>query len=133
MSTAASHKLMPRLVVQGKGARAVRYQACGSDDPIFLHPRSALHRAAPDLVAFTSLQQTEKRTYMTGVTAVDAQWLPEVGCPLAQFRGPVDRPAPAYNAQRDQVLAWFEVAYGVHGWELPLHAGAAFSVTLCTR
>ena len=33
---------------------------------VFLHPASALHKAAPQRVVFSQLVQTDKRIYMTG-------------------------------------------------------------------
>ena len=46
--------------------RAVRYQPASGEEAVFLHPRSALHRAAPQLLAFAELVRTEKRPYMSG-------------------------------------------------------------------
>jgi ATP-dependent RNA helicase DHX37/DHR1 len=109
--------------VQGKGARAVRYQSCISDDPIFLHPRSALHKTAPNYVAYGGLLATDKRTYMSCVSAIDPAWLAEAGAPLARLSAPLPQPPPAYSVREDAVLAWREVSYGAHGWALPLHAG----------
>lgn len=102
----------------------MRYQSCTSDAPIYLHPRSALHRAAPDYVAYAGLLATEKRTYMHGVTAIEPEWPVDTGGALARLSAPLAQPPPAYNAKRDAVLAWCEAAYGTHSWPLPLHAGA---------
>ena len=49
-----------------KGKRAVRYQACGRQGYIFLHPRSNLHSTAPEFVVYTQLISTPKRPYMAG-------------------------------------------------------------------
>jgi hypothetical protein len=56
------------LAAGGKGGgRAVRYQpAAAAPEEVFLHPRSALAAAAPDMAVYTELLQTEKRAYMAG-------------------------------------------------------------------
>lgn len=46
--------------------RAVRYQPAAGEEAVFLHPRSALHRTPPQLLAFAELVRTEKRPYMSG-------------------------------------------------------------------
>ena len=33
---------------------------------VFLHPSSALHKAAPELLVYSQLVQTDKRIYMSG-------------------------------------------------------------------
>ena len=45
--------------------RAVRYQTACGEEQVYLHPRSALHRKAPELVVFSELIRTEKRPYMS--------------------------------------------------------------------
>lgn len=116
-------------LLQGK-RRAVRYQGCSLEEEVFLHPRSALHRSAPDLVLFQSLLRTDKRTYMQAVSAVEPPWLADVGGALAQVSAPLSEPRPAYSVARDKVLAWFDCKYGMHAWPLPAHAGA-FRKLLC--
>jgi len=48
--------------------RAVRYQLAAGEEAVFLHPRSALHRAPPQLLTFAELVRTEKRPYMSGAS-----------------------------------------------------------------
>ena len=38
-----------------------------TDEPVFLHPRSALARAAPEFVAYTQLVRNAKRPYLAGL------------------------------------------------------------------
>lgn len=61
------------LAAAGKaGSRAVRYQPAAATpaEQVFLHPRSALAAAAPDMAVYTELLQTEKRAYMSGGCAL---------------------------------------------------------------
>jgi len=48
--------------------RARRAQA--TDEPVFLHPRSALARAAPEFVAYAQLVRGPKRPYLAGAARV---------------------------------------------------------------
>lgn len=50
--------------------RAVRYQTATGEEQVYLHPRSALHKAPPELVVFSELIRTEKRPYMSGAPAI---------------------------------------------------------------
>jgi ATP-dependent RNA helicase DHX37/DHR1 len=112
------------IVVQGKSSRAVRYQSCRLETELYLHPRSFLQKTAPDYLVYLALTRTEKRTYMGTVTAVDAAWLAEA-CPgVADISGPSPEVKASYNVKRDCVVAWCHVAYGIHRWQLPMHARA---------
>ncbi|KAG2437050.1 hypothetical protein HYH02_011311 [Chlamydomonas schloesseri] len=103
---------------------AVRYQpACLPDpgDHVFLHPRSALHGSAPELVVYGGLLRTDKRPYMAGLTAIEPEWLTESGTPLCVLsEEPLADPPPAYRGgATDAVVAYREARYGLHGWALP--------------
>jgi ATP-dependent RNA helicase DHX37/DHR1 len=90
-----------------------------------MHPRSALHKSAPDFVVHQMLTDTERRTYMSVLTAIDVAWLPEAGHAMSSFSAPLRNPPPAYNASADDVFAWHEVKYGMHAWDLPLFPGVS--------
>ncbi len=47
-------------------ARAVRYTPHALDEQVYMHPQSALAKAAPEFVAYTQIVRTAKRPYMTG-------------------------------------------------------------------
>lgn len=79
----------------GKGrARAVRYAPHALDEAVFLHPRSALARAAPELVAYAELVRTDKRPYMAGAHSarsmlrLDQLRQPSVETPSASIMRP---------------------------------------------
>jgi len=52
----------------GESPRTRRAQA--TDEPVFLHPRSALARAAPEFVAYAQLVRGPKRPYLAGAARV---------------------------------------------------------------
>ncbi|CAL8464255.1 g3790 [Coccomyxa elongata] len=107
-------------LITSKGrARAVRYTPHALDEQVYMHPQSALAKAAPEFVAYTQIVRTAKRPYMTGVTEVDARWLATVAEPLVQLSAPLDAPAPHYSSAADAVVATHAATFGRHGWPLP--------------
>ncbi|KAI8463435.1 MAG: P-loop containing nucleoside triphosphate hydrolase protein [Monoraphidium minutum] len=104
---------------EGRKRHAVRYQPCGLDEEVFLHPRSSLHAAAPEYVSYLQLVRGAKRPYMSGLTPLEPAWLAACGTPLAALSPPLADPPPAYSPDADAVLAWHDVAYGPRGWPLP--------------
>lgn len=107
----------------GRGHRAVRYRACSLDEDIYLHPTSSLSRRCPEYVIYTDLLRTEKRPYMSRVTAIDPQWLADSSSPLRTVSEPLEEPAPQYRPRQDAVICWRNASYGRHAWPLPLTAG----------
>ena len=101
--------------------RALRYTPCSLlDQDIYLHPRSILHKSAPQFLVYTELVRTAKRPYMSGLTAIDPSWLSECGSPLAVLSDPLDAPPPFYCPKpQDCVMAWHQVTYGKSSWSLP--------------
>ncbi|GAQ88491.1 DEAH-box RNA helicase [Klebsormidium nitens] len=139
-----ARKLRPGESVPGeleaeKSRRAVRYQACSAPGVVFLHPGTSAARDAPDFVCYADLVQTEKRTYMQGVTAVDVRWLPVEASALCQLSKPLADPPPWYESATDRIMCWMQPTFGPQQWSLPLHATelkpgkaktAAFAVAL---
>lgn len=109
--------------MQGKSSRAIRYQSCSHDVDLFMHPRSFLHKRAPEYVVYLGQTRTEKRTYMHTMTCVDPDWLVKTGYAVCSISDPTPAVAPAYDPALDCVLAWCHVNYGMHAWPLPMHAG----------
>lgn len=54
-----------------------------------------------------------------GVTEIDAHWLEEVFTPLCHVSPPLVDPPPGYLPKKDAVMAWHDVTYGKHDWQLP--------------
>ncbi|CAD7700877.1 unnamed protein product [Ostreobium quekettii] len=114
-----SVEYLKRLREEGRAVRAVRYQSCGVEDLIYMHPRSMLRHRVPEFVVYTEVLSSKKRPYMSWVTAVDPSWLPEIGTPLCGLSEPLDDPAPFYTPQRDAVMCYRTPKYGRLEWELP--------------
>ena len=55
----------------------------------------------------------------TGITEIAAHWLVSAAAPLCSVSAPLDEPQPQYVAKADAVMAWHEVSFGRHQWELP--------------
>lgn len=97
--------------------------------PLFVHPGSAVASETtsgmPGWVVFTDVitsSAAHGRTFMRGVTAVEAGWLPELaaGTPLVRYGPPLDSPLPLYDAAADCVMASVVPRFGDHSWTLPV-------------
>ena len=59
-------------IKQGR-TRAVRYTPQALAENVYLHPQSALAKAAPEFVVYTQILRTEKRPYLAGVNVLAIQ------------------------------------------------------------
>eukprot|EP00249_Psilotum_nudum_P022320 c28469_g1_i1 orf=694-4590(-) len=105
----------------GKCHKAVRYQACAVEEPVFLHPSSVLAKFAPEFVVYTELIQTSK-LYMRGVTLVEPKWLVSYATTFCTFSKPLAEPPPWYATSSDQVMCWVSPCFGPYLWQLPLQS-----------
>eukprot|EP00892_Ulva_mutabilis_P012877 jgi/Ulvmu1/9962/UM059_0010.1 len=117
-----SRAQLDAFAAQGKGSRAIRYQSCSHGSDLFIHPRSFLHKCAPDYVVYLGQTSTEKRTYMHTLTCADPAWLVTTGLAMCDISDPAPEVSPAYDPATDRVLSWCHATYGVHAWPLPMHA-----------
>uniref|UniRef100_A0A8C1R271 DEAH (Asp-Glu-Ala-His) box polypeptide 37 n=1 Tax=Cyprinus carpio TaxID=7962 RepID=A0A8C1R271_CYPCA len=62
------------------------------DDPVFIHPSSALHKTLPEFVVYQEIMETTKM-YMRGV-CVCAEWIPKLLPQYCHFSSPEESPAP---------------------------------------
>lgn len=46
--------------------RAVRYMPQALDEDVYLHPQSALAKAAPEFIVYMQILRTDKRPYLAG-------------------------------------------------------------------
>ena len=89
------------------------------NDEIFLHPSSCLsHQAAPHLAVFQDLVRTSQ-VYMKGLTAIkDPAMLATAGAHLCSFSKPLEKPAPRYDSDRDQIICYARPRFGDRSLEL---------------
>ncbi|XP_060737002.1 probable ATP-dependent RNA helicase DHX37 [Tachysurus vachellii] len=88
------------------------------DEPVFIHPSSALHKELPEFVVYQEIFETTKM-YMRGVCAVQPDWIPKLLPQYCHFSGPEQNPASWYctlsgNVKCQQKSTFFRV-----GWKLP--------------
>jgi ATP-dependent RNA helicase DHX37/DHR1 len=110
---------------RSSGSKATRYLPALLDRSVYLHPSSALGKAAPEYVLYADLIQTEKRPYVAGATAIDAAWLATDAKALVSLSAPLDDPPPRYAPARGAVIAFRAATFGRHRWRLPLVASVA--------
>uniref|UniRef100_A0A8C7YRA4 RNA helicase n=1 Tax=Oryzias sinensis TaxID=183150 RepID=A0A8C7YRA4_9TELE len=63
------------------------------DDPVFIHPSSALFKKLPEFVVYQEITETSKM-YMRGVSAVEAEWVPQLLPQYCHFGAPLESPLP---------------------------------------
>lgn len=134
----------PSSFVRGRDLAQVRPRAapCGSPQPLI--PLLS-HWQAPDFVMYREVVEGARcaraaraahpggaahpgprfrvrRTYMRGVTAVDPSWLASLsaGTPMVEHSGPLESPAPVFDAQADELKCYVKAVFGARHWELPL-------------
>ena len=56
---------------------------------------------------------------LTGISEIEPHWLVEVATPLCHRSPPLEDPLPRYVAKHDAVMAWQDVTFGLHAWQLP--------------
>jgi ATP-dependent RNA helicase DHX37/DHR1 len=60
------------------------------------------------------------QNFLTGVSAIQSSWLPNLGKTLTTITKELDDPAPYYDAQRDKLMCYARPIYGPQRWELPV-------------
>ena len=101
---------------------AVRYAAEATDEPVFLHPRSSLRRAAPRWLVFQHILRSSGgsgRAYMQAATALEESWLSSSAAPVVALSEPLTDPPAWYDSASDRVLCWREATLGPKAWPLP--------------
>jgi hypothetical protein len=90
------------------------YQCLATNAPVFIHPSSVLFapESQPDYLCYHELQIT-KKAYVKGVTAIKPEWLSRLGGHLCTRSAPLELPPPQYNAEKDQVICFVNVFFGV--------------------
>lgn len=94
------------------------YQSCSTEDPVFIHPASALFKVLPEYVVYQEIIETSK-LYMRGLTCVEENWLPTFAPYKCTFSKPVDSITPSYNEQTGRIQCHMTSTFGPHSWPLP--------------
>ncbi|XP_033828283.1 probable ATP-dependent RNA helicase DHX37 [Periophthalmus magnuspinnatus] len=88
------------------------------DDPVFIHPTSALFKTLPDFIVYQEIMETSKM-YMKGVSAVEAQWVPQFLPQYCHFSSPLDSPAPWFCPSTGTIRCQRSSTFFRIGWQLP--------------
>ncbi|KAM9742943.1 putative ATP-dependent RNA helicase DHX37 [Menidia menidia] len=88
------------------------------DDPVFIHPQSALFKALPEFVIYQEIMETSKM-YMRGVSAVEAEWVPKLLPQYCHFGPPQESPSPWFCSSTGTIRCLQSSTFFRVGWQLP--------------
>ncbi|OCU02001.1 hypothetical protein XELAEV_18007760mg [Xenopus laevis] len=88
------------------------------EEPVFIHPTSALFRQLPDFVVYQEIMETTKM-YMKGVSAIEAEWIPALLPQYCHFGKPLEDPPPFYCSETGRVKCHRPSTFYRVGWQLP--------------
>ncbi|RVE67907.1 hypothetical protein OJAV_G00086520 [Oryzias javanicus] len=88
------------------------------DDPVFIHPSSALFKKLPEFVVYQEITETSKM-YMRGVSAVEAEWVPQFLPQYCHFGAPLESPLPWFCSSSGTVRCHCSSTFFRVGWQLP--------------
>ncbi|XP_037536203.1 probable ATP-dependent RNA helicase DHX37 [Nematolebias whitei] len=88
------------------------------DDPVFIHPSSALFKTLPEFVVYQEIMETSKM-YMRGVSAVEAEWVPQLLPQYCHFSPPLETPAPIFCSSTGTIKCHRPSTFFRVGWQLP--------------
>ncbi|XP_056389776.1 probable ATP-dependent RNA helicase DHX37 isoform X2 [Hyla sarda] len=88
------------------------------EDPVFIHPNSALFRQLPDFVVFQEILETTK-LFMKGVSSIEPEWIPALLPQYCHFGDPLEDPAPYYCQVSGRVKCYRQSTFYRCGWQLP--------------
>ncbi|KAK7934439.1 hypothetical protein WMY93_005335 [Mugilogobius chulae] len=88
------------------------------DEPVFIHPTSALFKTLPDFVVYQEIMETSKM-YMKGLSAIEAQWVPQFLPQYCHFGSPLDSPPPWFCSSTGTIRCQRQSTFFRVGWQLP--------------
>lgn len=88
------------------------------DEPVFIHPSSALFKTLPPFVVYQEVMETTKM-YMRGVSAVEPEWVPRLLPQYCHFGSPQESPAPWLCESSGRVRCHCSSTFFRVGWQLP--------------
>ncbi|XP_058493177.1 probable ATP-dependent RNA helicase DHX37 [Solea solea] len=94
------------------------YKTCLLDDPVFIHPTSALFKTLPDFVVYQEIMETTKM-YMRGISAVEAEWVPQILPQYCHYGPPLESPAPWFCSSTGTIRCHCLSTFFRVAWQLP--------------
>ncbi|XP_031712206.1 putative ATP-dependent RNA helicase DHX37 [Anarrhichthys ocellatus] len=88
------------------------------DDPVFIHPSSALFKTLPEFIVYQEIMETTKM-YMRGVSAVEAEWIPELLPQYCHSGSPLESPSPWFCSSTGTIRCHRPSTFFRVGWPLP--------------
>ncbi|CAJ1069147.1 probable ATP-dependent RNA helicase DHX37 [Xyrichtys novacula] len=88
------------------------------DEPVFIHPTSALFKTLPEFVVYQEIMETTKM-YMKGVSAVQAEWVPQLLPQYCHFSPPMETPSPWFCSSTGTIRCHRASTFFRVGWQLP--------------
>ncbi|XP_069563899.1 probable ATP-dependent RNA helicase DHX37 [Brachyistius frenatus] len=88
------------------------------DDPVFIHPNSALFKTLPEFVVYQEIMETTKM-YMRGVSAVEAEWVPQFLPQYCHFGSPQESPVPWFCSSTGIIRCHRSSTFFRVAWQLP--------------
>ncbi|KAM4810129.1 putative ATP-dependent RNA helicase DHX37 [Rhinophrynus dorsalis] len=88
------------------------------EDPVFIHPASALFRQLPDFVIYQEILETTKM-YMKGVSAIEPEWIPALLPQYCHFGNPLEDPPPFYCPESGRIRCHCPSTFYRVRWQLP--------------
>ncbi|KAM7415920.1 hypothetical protein PAMA_018133 [Pampus argenteus] len=88
------------------------------DDPVFIHPTSALFKTLPEFVVYQEIMETTKM-YMRGVSAVEAEWVPQLLPQYCHFGSPQESPSPWFCSSTGTIRCHRSSTFFRVAWQLP--------------
>ncbi|XP_053181100.1 probable ATP-dependent RNA helicase DHX37 [Scomber japonicus] len=88
------------------------------DEPVFIHPTSALFKKLPDFIVYQEIMETSKM-YMRGVSAVEAEWVPQLLPQYCHFGTPLESPSPWVCSSTGTIRCHRSSTFFRVGWQLP--------------
>ncbi|XP_041793874.1 probable ATP-dependent RNA helicase DHX37 [Chelmon rostratus] len=88
------------------------------DEPVFIHPTSALFKTLPEFVVYQEIMETTKM-YMKGVSAAEGEWVPELLPQYCHFSSPLETPSPWFCSSTGTIRCHCSSTFFRVGWQLP--------------
>ncbi|XP_059192536.1 probable ATP-dependent RNA helicase DHX37 [Centropristis striata] len=88
------------------------------DEPVFIHPTSALFKTLPEFIVYQEIMETTKM-YMRGVSAVEAEWVPELLPQYCHFGSPLESPSPWFCSSTGTIRCHRSSTFFRVAWKLP--------------